>query len=155
MSEHDPNDITLDEMELIRRTVAAGATDYGARADRWEQLALPVLRELGPAKVVEATGKGRSAVFEALSGRSRPAGQRQMPYRDAAVEHAAASLRNSGVRVPRHPWGILYHYLRERGDTLVRRCAWCSEPIPPGRRADAMYCSNRCRTAAHAVRHTQ
>ena len=27
MSEHDPNDITLDEMELIRRTVAAGATD--------------------------------------------------------------------------------------------------------------------------------
>ncbi|MFH1329807.1 MAG: hypothetical protein ABIJ48_04020 [Actinomycetota bacterium] len=124
-------------------------TDYGVRADRWQQLALPVLRELGAAKVAEATGKGRSAVFEAISGRSHPAGQRQTPYRDAAVEHAAASLRTSGVQVPRHPWGILYHYLRERGDRLVRRCAGCGQPIPPERRADAIYCSDRCRAKAH------
>lgn len=34
----------------------------------------------------------------------------------------------------------------------TRACQWCSRPIPAAARADAHYCSTRCRQAAHRFR---
>ena len=39
------------------------------------------------------------------------------------------------------------------GDKSERRCAVCSEPIDPARRADALTCSGRCRVRRHRNRH--
>ena len=32
---------------------------------------------------------------------------------------------------------------------MTSTCAWCHQPMPPGRRADAVTCSTRCRQARH------
>lgn len=36
---------------------------------------------------------------------------------------------------------------------MERRCSLCGNPIPDGRRKDAKYCSDRCRTNSHYARH--
>ena len=35
----------------------------------------------------------------------------------------------------------------------LRRCLWCASRLPPAMRADALYCSGRCRVAAHRAEH--
>ena len=34
-----------------------------------------------------------------------------------------------------------------------RRCYWCARRLPPALRLDALYCSGRCRMAAHRAEH--
>ncbi len=37
----------------------------------------------------------------------------------------------------------------------IRRCLWCDARLPPALRADALYCSVRCRVAAHRAEHAK
>lgn len=41
---------------------------------------------------------------------------------------------------------------REPLPGLDGRCGWCGEPIPPGKRRTARYCSHACQRAAHGRR---
>jgi hypothetical protein len=42
-------------------------SQYGNRGDRWTQLVLPVLRELGVKEVMRRTGREKSVVYEVLA----------------------------------------------------------------------------------------
>lgn len=69
--------------------------------------------------------------------------------RDAShPAEADASRRPRAGRDASHPAGtdaspVALH------DASVRLCAWCSKPIPPTARRDAVCCSKRCRQARH------
>ena len=39
--------------------------------------------------------------------------------------------------------------LQSSPEASRRVCGWCDGPIPPGARSDAIYCTTRCRQAAH------
>ena len=101
-------------------------SQYGNRGDRWTELVLPILRELGAEEVMKRTGRKKSAVYAVLAGREvkydRPAAR----YRDIAIEEAKSTLRAAGRRVPRHPSGVLY---------TARRLFPTQVPEQPGRSA--------------------
>lgn len=124
-------------------------SDYGARADRWGVLALPVLRRIagdeGVQRLMELSGRGRSAVYEALGG----AGRGQKAYLEAAAAYAAEQLRDAGIAPPAAAYPVLSCYLRWAGvEPTERRCEWCGRTISPNARADARLCSDACRQAA-------
>jgi hypothetical protein len=84
---------------------------HGTRGDRWTELVLPVLHEMGIKEVIARTGRQKSAVYDARAGRSHPTGTEAAPYRQATIDWATERLQEQGERVPRHPDGILYRYL--------------------------------------------
>jgi hypothetical protein len=47
--------------------------------------------------------------------------------------------------------GLLSRQVERRVTLIARRyaCEHCGQPLPPGRRTDAKYCSVRCRVAVH------
>lgn len=120
---------------------------YGQRGDRWQLLVVPVLRQMGVDEVRRRTGRGRSAGFEAIAGRSR-----SRVYLDAAMWFAREV---SSSPLPLDGWAALYCYLQETGSRSDRTCAWCSRPLPAYLRADATYCSSACRKAANRARRSQ
>jgi hypothetical protein len=121
---------------------------YGSRVDRWAALVLPVLKELGTEELIARTGRKRSAVFEVLAGRSRPSGARADTYLAAAAGFASERLGEVGAEASPDRAGTLYCYLRELSGGRARRtCQWCGQPLPKGTRADARFCSARCRQA--------
>ena len=90
---------------------------YGNRGDRWSELVLPVLREVGVEELMRRTGRSRSTIYNVLSGQWVPKyGGPASSYRDTAIEVASEELRNLGRRLPRHPSGILFLHGRARLD---------------------------------------
>jgi hypothetical protein len=92
-------------------------SQYGNRGDRWTELVLPFLNELGAEEVMRRTGRSRSAVYEVLGGRTKGTGAPMIKYREVAVEEAIDRLSVAGLRAPRHPYGALYAANRLRGRT--------------------------------------
>ena len=126
---------------------------YGKRTDPWQELYLPILNELGAAKVIAHTGMSSSAVYEVLNG-SEPRRASRARYEELAVGHARAHLTDWGVPCPTTPASTAAVYLRERHrrghDT--RRCRWCGRQLPTQARSDARYDSDACRKAAARAR---
>jgi len=87
-------------------------TDYGERADRWSLLLVPVLREMGAAKVAELTGFSRRAIERALrtGNPSRPHPPAQARFRRCAG--AAATPRLQTLSSSAQDWPAIYCSLR-------------------------------------------
>jgi hypothetical protein len=131
-------------------------SDYGARADRWATLVLPVLQRIagdeGIEGLMERANRGTSAVYEALAG----AGRGQKAYLDAAVGYATEQLQVAGVDPPDGAYAILWCYLNVVGSEPVERvCEVCGHDIDPHARSDTRFCSERCRRAAYRMRHRE
>lgn len=92
---------------------ASYRNDYGPRADRWETLVLPVLREIGAFDLGDRTGLAAASVYRVLNGtRPHPANRRR--YEQAAVNHADRGLTTWSVATPHDPSAALCRYLQER-----------------------------------------
>lgn len=87
-------------------------SQYGNRGERWTQLVLPILKQLGLEEVMKRTGREKSVVYEILAGKRPKYDSPAARYREVAIEAAAEELERAGVRVPLHPYGILYFRLR-------------------------------------------
>jgi hypothetical protein len=126
-------------------------TSYGHRGDRWYAHVLPVLRDMGARLVAERTGFGLRGVHKVLRGNTRPHPKRRATYEAVAVAFAAEQLGEPTVS---DGTDVLRRYLevRGRGGEETRFCEYCGEPIPPERRSDARYDSDRCRKAANRAR---
>lgn len=85
---------------------------HGTRGDRWTELVVPVLQQMGVDEVMARTGRRKSAAYEAIAGRSRPSGIEAARYRDAAVEWAVEQDPSLGPAGKRHPYGVLYAFRR-------------------------------------------
>jgi len=112
-------------------------------------LVLELLRESGVPAVVERTGFSRSAVYAVLRG-ATPRLDHARAYTDLAVEHARERLAAWRRQPAAVPLQLLAQYRQERNKRgeNIRRCEWCGKPIPPDRRLDARFDSDRCRRAA-------
>ena len=63
----------LDERHTGQTTTPGDyRTTYGNRGNRWHDLVVPVLRNMGAQEVIARTGRKKSAVYEAIAGRSHP-----------------------------------------------------------------------------------
>jgi hypothetical protein len=122
-------------------------TLYGPRGDLWSAYVLPVLRDMGAGLGAERTGFGLRGVHKVVRGEARPHPKRRATYEAVAVAFAAEQLGAAGT----DRTDVLRRYLEERGRPAesARLCEQCGNPIPPERRADARYCSDRCRKAAN------
>jgi hypothetical protein len=103
-------------------------------------------------EIARHTGISRSAVYAVLRG-AHPHADHARTYATLALEHALGRLDAWGVDAPTGTAPTLVRYVGER-DTRgenIKRCGWDGTPIPPGRRADARFCSDRCRSAARRV----
>jgi hypothetical protein len=85
---------------------------YGLRADRWEILIAPVLREMGSTEIARATGKSRSAIERAIRNvdPTTPYPSTKATYLSAASNWTAKRVDISGG----NPLGVLYRYRRDR-----------------------------------------
>ena len=90
-------------------------SQYGNRGDRWGELVLPILKELGPVELMKRTGRARSTVYEVISGKRPTYSGPASKYADAAVSEATRRLQRSGKRVPRNKFGTLYYASRLTG----------------------------------------
>ncbi len=99
----------LEERTLgIGNNAADHRNQYGNRGNRWTQLVLPVLQELGAEEIMKRTGREKSAVYEVLTGKEIKYRGPAVRYRDVAVDEARRRLTSAGERVPRNPFGVLY-----------------------------------------------
>ena len=112
-------DLIGKQSNLLEERLTGAITDpeqyletHGTRGDRWSQLVVPVLKQMGAKEVIARTGRKKSAVYEAIAGRSRPTGSEAAPYRKAAVEWVTERLQRQGEYVPRHWAGVLYRHVR-------------------------------------------
>jgi hypothetical protein len=121
---------------------------YGTRTNTW-QLIVEILREVGVPAIVEQTGYSRSAVYATLNG-ATPHSTHARAYTELIVEHARERLAAWNVQPARASMQLLLQYQAERDlrGLNIRRCERCGEPIPPDRRRDARFHSDRCRRAA-------
>jgi hypothetical protein len=123
-------------------------SDYGRRASTWPMV-VAILQELGAPEIAWQTSISRSAVYDVMRG-AQPRSEHAREYETIALRFASERFLNWGLDPPAHPIERLKRYLAERearGED-IRRCEWDGKPIPPGRRSDARFCSNRCRRAA-------
>jgi hypothetical protein len=126
---------------------------YGTRADPWETLTRPVLKDLGAKRII-AHGIPTATTYRTLNEPRRPRRANRDQLQAAAVAFANERLAEWDLAVPSHASETLAAYLHERelrGES-TRRCAWCGEPMPPGARADSRYHNNACRQAARRAR---
>jgi hypothetical protein len=134
-------------------TPAEYRNDYGARANRWNQLVRPILTELGAAALIETGAFRPSAVYTVLRG-ANPHTDNRAQYERIAMEHATKRLAEWDAPEPPDRWALLWRYLDERArrGEDIRRCEWCGAPMPAALRADAQYHTDACRKAAHRAR---
>lgn len=91
---------------------------YGNRGDRWTELVLPVLREIGVEDLMRLTGKSRSTVYNVLSGSWEPKyGGPASVYRSAAMEEVRSWLVDLARPAPRNDYGALW-LIRRLRDSL-------------------------------------
>jgi hypothetical protein len=127
---------------------------YGNRTDPWAELYMPILKELGAARIIEETSMSSSAVYGVLNATvDEPHAANRVRYQRVALAHARKRLAQWDIPPPDAPASVAALYVRERhqrGED-VRRCQWCGQPLPPQARSDARYDSDTCRkTAARA-----
>ena len=121
---------------------------YGRRTEVWS-LVVKILREIGAPTIVEQTGFSRSAVYSVLGG-ATPRHDHSRRYVDVTVSHATTQLAAWDAAAPASVAALLQCYIAAQSTRTseARLCRWCGEPIPPGRRRDAKYDSDKCRQAA-------
>ncbi len=142
------------EGNKIEERISGYATDgyrnsYGPRESSW-QVTLSVLQEIGAPEAAREAHLSRSSVYAVLNG-AQPHPDRRIVYEQLATRFARQRLSAWDAPPPAETTALLSEYLAQRnarGEDL-RRCAWDGTPIPTDRRADARFCSNRCRRAAH------
>jgi hypothetical protein len=127
--------------------------DYGTRSDPWKDLILPVLKDMGAARII-AHGIPTATAYRTLSEPRRPRRANRERLQAAAVAFASERLAEWQLAVPSPAPAVLAAYLdeRERRGESTRRCAWCGEPMPTGARADSRYHNDACRQAARRAR---
>jgi hypothetical protein len=99
-------------------------TSYGRRVDPWEQLVLPVLKQIGARKFAELTGFKIRSIYDVLNRGVRPHPRRRAVYEERAIAHARKALEVLGEKVPASGMAILQRYLQEqrRSFSLMERC---------------------------------
>ena len=101
----------LEERSLgIGNDPSSYRNQYGNRGNRWTQLVLPVLQELGVEEVMRRTGRQKSAVYEVLGGKEMKYGGPAAAYLTAAVDSVDESHTYNRIKPPRHPYGVLYKH---------------------------------------------
>lgn len=126
--------------------------DYGTRSDPWQEQILPVLKDMGAARII-TRGLPKATVYRALNEPRRPRRANRERLQTAAVLFARERLAEWEIAMPA-PALVLAVYLHQRdlrGET-TRRCEWCGAPMPPGVRGDARYHTGACRQAARRAR---
>ena len=88
--------------------------NYGSRADRFTQLVIPSLPDMGVDEVMRRTGRKKSAAYAVLAGKLKKRRSPAAGYRDVTVEYATEKLQRAGVHAPRHAYGVLYTWLAYR-----------------------------------------
>jgi hypothetical protein len=128
---------------------------YGLLGSTWPTV-IAILQELGALETARQTGLARSGVYNVLHHGAQPHPAHTQEYETVALRFASERLQGWGLQPQTSAGPLLTRYLAERtarGED-VRRCAWDGKPIPPGRRGDARFCSDRCRSAARRSRRT-
>jgi len=90
------------------------ATLHQPYRDPFRRWVLPVLRAIGPTKLVRDTGISSSAIVQILADRSRPHPKNARRLTRAAVRHATRQLVGSDAQIPRHPLARLYSFTERR-----------------------------------------
>lgn len=116
--DHDPFTSMIDLRHRTRRDEAvvdleSSLPKYGHRADRWTELVLPVLRQMGVEEVMRRTDRSRSAVYDVLSGREMKYSGPAAVYTAAVADEAREAIARQGERTPRQPYGALRRWLSE------------------------------------------
>jgi hypothetical protein len=127
--------------------------DYGTRADPWDELILPVLKDMG-VKGIIGHRIPKTTAYRVLAESRRPRTATRDRLQAAAAEFARERLAEWDITAPSADLAVLAAYRSERqprGESS-RRCQWCGEPIPASARADARYHSDACRQAARRAR---
>jgi hypothetical protein len=132
-------------------------TDYGARADRWRILVVPVLRlirdALGTADMAERIGVHRRSL-ERVLGVSVvvPHASTRVRYLDTAREWCSLQLAKRGWMPGLDRLGTVWCYQQIVSPDLVRTCRICGRPID---HPLARYCSQACKKRAYRARTTE
>jgi hypothetical protein len=126
---------------------------YGRRGSAWPMI-VAVLQEIGAPETSRRTGLSRSSVYAVLHHQAQPLAAHAHEYETLALRFASERVQGWGLEPPTQPVALLNRYLSERATRAedVRRCEWDGTPIPPSRRSDARFCSDRCRRAASQSR---
>lgn len=91
------------------------ATLHQPDRDPFRKWVLPVLRAIGPTKLVRETGMGSTAIVDILAERTqRPHPKNQRALTAAAVRHATQQLLGSSAQIPRQPLARLYSFTTRR-----------------------------------------
>jgi hypothetical protein len=129
-------------------------TDYGARADRWRALVVPVLRQmrddLGTRSLSERIGVHRRSLERVLSPRAAlPHSTMRSHYLDAVSEWCSLPLRQAGRLPGQDRIGVVWCYQQHVAPNLIRTCRVCGRPL---RHPLARYCGQTCRKRAYRRR---
>jgi hypothetical protein len=129
-------------------------TDYGARADRWRMLVVPVLRQiqdaLGTAEMSERIGVHRRSL-ERVLGRDavKPHAITRIWYLDTACDWCSLLLAEREWTPGPDRLGTVWCYQLHVAHELVRTCRVCGRPIE---HPLARYCSESCKRRAYRQR---
>jgi hypothetical protein len=130
-------------------------TDYGARADRWRTLAVPLLRtmqrDIGSIGLAKRIGVNRRSLERTLR-RDAPAiphASTRIRYLDAAVAWTLPGLLESGIAPGRDYYGSLWCYSKQMAAISLRACEVCGRPVL---HPLAKYCGVACKKRAYRIR---
>ena len=129
--------------------------DYGARADRWRFLAVPVLRtmqrEIGSVELAKRTGVNRRSVERSLRRDAPviPHASTRIRYLQAALGWIAPRLLDGGMAPGRDAYGALWCYSSAMVFGPHRVCEVCGRPVL---HPLAKYCGTACKKRAYRIR---
>jgi hypothetical protein len=129
-------------------------TDYGARADRWRTLVVPVLRQMreaiGTREMSDRIGVHRRSLERVLSAQDvRPHASTRKRYLDALHDWCSNKLAERGWTVGRDRTGTAWCYQEHLAQELVRTCRVCGRPVA---HRLALYCSEACKKMSYRRR---
>jgi hypothetical protein len=129
-------------------------TEYGARADRWRMLVVPVLRQirdaLGPKEMSERVGVHRRSLERVLGTDGvMPHASTRKSYLDVVRDWCSNQLAERDISVGPDRIGTVWCYQQHVAQELVRTCRVCGRPVA---HPLALYCSEACRKRASRAR---
>ncbi len=129
-------------------------TEYGARADRWHLLVVPVMRQmreaLGTEEMSERVSVHRRSLERVLGPRAMlPHPSTRSRYLDAVWEWCSLPLQRSGRKGGRDRIGVVWCYQQHMAPDLVRTCRICGRPLE---HPLARYCGEACKKRAYRAR---
>ena len=118
-------------------------TDYGARADRWRTLVVPVLRQMrdavGTAEMSDRIRAHRRSLERVLGAQDvRPHASTRKLYLDALHDWCLSQLAQRDWSVGRDRIGTAWCYQQHVANELLRTCRVCGRPVA---HRLARYCS--------------